>query len=61
VLNDIDASSGGYYGGYGYYAYAYHSDMDGNTADGHTRDVTVRAKIEGFVGRVRGRNASDRR
>jgi capsular exopolysaccharide synthesis family protein len=29
VLNDIDASSGGYYSGYGYYAYTYHQD-DGN-------------------------------
>lgn len=28
VLNDIDASSGGYYGGYGYYAYAYHSQEE---------------------------------
>jgi Mrp family chromosome partitioning ATPase len=28
VLNDIDATSGGYYGGYGYYAYAYHAQEE---------------------------------
>jgi len=28
VLNDIDASTGGYYGGYGYYAYAYHAHTE---------------------------------
>ena len=28
VLNDIDSTSGGYYGGYGYYAYAYHAQPD---------------------------------
>ena len=28
VLNDIDATTGGYYGGYGYYAYAYHTEPD---------------------------------
>ncbi len=43
VLNDIDASSGGYYGGYGYYAYAYHSHED--------ETPTLRSKLRGMVKR----------
>jgi hypothetical protein len=42
-LNDIDASSGGYYGGYGYYAYAYHSEPD--------ETPTLRGRLRKFVNR----------
>jgi Mrp family chromosome partitioning ATPase len=43
VLNDIDASSGGYYGGYGYYAYAYHSHDEA--------ELTVRDRLRKIVKR----------
>jgi Mrp family chromosome partitioning ATPase len=42
VLNDIDASSGGYYGGYGYYAYAYHTHEEG--VNDHTLGVSGRLR-----------------
>lgn len=43
VLNDIDATSGGYYGGYGYYAYAYHSHEEA--------EPTLRSRLRNIVTR----------
>ena len=43
VLNDIDATGGSYYGGYGYYAYSYHPQDDGPPA-------TLRGRLRRIVG-----------
>ena len=43
VLNDIDSSAGGYYGGYGYYAYAYHPTAE----ETPTFKSWVRKKVKG--------------
>jgi capsular exopolysaccharide synthesis family protein len=48
VLNDIDASTGGYYGGYGYYAYAYHAqDDEAPTLRGRLRRLVGSERSEG--------------
>ena len=50
VLNDIDVSRGGYYGGYGYYYYAYQTP-DGDGARGKP---SVVERMRHFAGREKG-------
>ncbi|HEX2719088.1 MAG TPA: polysaccharide biosynthesis tyrosine autokinase [Gemmatimonadaceae bacterium] len=50
VLNDIDLNAGSYYGGYGYYAYAYHPESGQRNGRGHR----VRDRVRSLLGQGSG-------